>query len=634
MNRKHTSAETVDPLAALVEQTGRLKPGAAPVPLVGSSVQLRVQGGIVAATVTRKYFNQRRRPVEALLTYPMPANAVCYRLTARIGRRRVHGVALHAELARRAYEDAIDDGRATVLHEELLPGIQMLSVGNLAPREKAEVIVQWVDSVQIDGPNARYRMPMTVGSIWGRSGLDDSDELTFGGSARQAKLLVVHDARAVSLRGASPSRRTSGTLRAKVPTNAPIDIEIEGWNRSPLVGLTPRNQAVTVEIEPLDDGAALDAAIVVDASGSMAGPAAALQPRRGTKHEAVSRALRDLGSMLRPGDRISVWDFQEDCRLVSPARDWLPERLPASGVHEAFAKLASKVRDPGGGSDIRRALWASGALGNRDVLLITDGLTHQVGPIRRRPAGGRVMAVMVGEDCLDGRVGRLAAKTGGETVHSFSGNVSLAMSRALRSLRTLGARPSIGYPFKDDLPSAARVRRGCAAVTACWGEVSPEAKHDDARSAVAAFAAGIAVQAVARENGENDRAARLALHEGIATSRTSIVLTDEDLRVHGSPPEFQKVRLPRPRGPSGDILANRSILRHESREAPETNTVEPFGSIAYPDDQADVLRKRRIAPRVPVPTPARAAPAGGMLRWIKASLRRLGQLVLRILRIR
>src|SRR6185437_8539869 len=68
---------------------------------------------------------------EATITFPLPVHATLFALEARVGERVLSARAAGREAARRTYEDALDRGKAAVLHEEVLRGVHMLSIGQL-----------------------------------------------------------------------------------------------------------------------------------------------------------------------------------------------------------------------------------------------------------------------------------------------------------------------------------------------------------------------------------------------------------------------------------------------------------------------------------------------------------------------
>ena len=72
--------------------------------------------------MVRTFRNNEEESIEATLTFPLPVHAVLYSLEACIAGRTLKAVARAKATARQTYEDAIETGKSTVLHEELLKG--------------------------------------------------------------------------------------------------------------------------------------------------------------------------------------------------------------------------------------------------------------------------------------------------------------------------------------------------------------------------------------------------------------------------------------------------------------------------------------------------------------------------------
>ena len=115
------------PLATLNEGATAVIDGAPhPVPLEETRFRVAVQNGL------------------AIITMPAPFEAVMTGLSAIVDGRRLSAVAQGRETARATYEDATDRGKLAVLHEEPMRGIHMLSVSQLAPGRKVEVVAEMV----------------------------------------------------------------------------------------------------------------------------------------------------------------------------------------------------------------------------------------------------------------------------------------------------------------------------------------------------------------------------------------------------------------------------------------------------------------------------------------------------------
>jgi hypothetical protein len=87
------------------------------------------------------------------------------------------------------------------------------------------------------------RIPLTVGDIYGRSGLQDSDDFTYGGPVQTAELTVeCRDGQVILLGG----RLDNG--RAQVALNAPIDLEVNGWTTGDLHGRAADGREVVLRV--------------------------------------------------------------------------------------------------------------------------------------------------------------------------------------------------------------------------------------------------------------------------------------------------------------------------------------------------------------------------------------------------
>src|ERR1043166_261259 len=208
-----------DPLAAwvagaVIAATKR------PIPLIATRFDVAIAGGLAEVATRRTFRNDEGESIEATLTFPVPVHATLFALQARIGERVLNARAKRKEAARADYEAAIDRGKTAVLHEEVLRGVHMLSVGQVPPRVEVAVEFRWaMAATNIDG-RCQLHIPLTVGDIYGPSGLLESDDLIHAEQDQVASLTVqCHDG-TVTLRG--------GTLengRAQVPLDAPIDLE-------------------------------------------------------------------------------------------------------------------------------------------------------------------------------------------------------------------------------------------------------------------------------------------------------------------------------------------------------------------------------------------------------------------------
>jgi hypothetical protein len=528
---------TVDPLhsfvaGAFVARTPH------PIPLVATTFDVILDAGVAVVTTMRRFRNAEDTSIEATITFPVPVHATLFNLTVRIGERELIARARSKHAARADYEGAVDAGKTAVLHEELLRGVHMLSVAHVPPSAEIEVRSTWALTLtNIDG-YATLRIPLTVGDVYGRSGLPDSDDLVHGGRNDTAQLRVECSNGSVTLRDAELI-----DSRAMVALNQPIDLAVSGWSPRDLYGRAADGRAVTLRIEPAAsaDGA-IDAAILVDHSGSM-NERCTSADRTDTKHNAVVRGLRTVARAIRAADTIDLWEFDDALDHVGTTAETKDTQHGEQEKGDSLLTLTSKLRGPRGGTEIGHAL--EGVISRsraRDILLITDGKSHALDVQALARCGRRICVVLVGEDSLEANVGHLCALTGGEIFVAASNDFTSVLIEALRALRVAYVPPApIAGPAQH-----VSTRRGGMLVTASWREAvgsdaSVRLDPKEAR-AVAAVAASLVLPALS-----TDRAAALAEAEGLVTHLTSLVLVDEAGDIQQTVPATRKIALPSPR---------------------------------------------------------------------------------------
>lgn len=534
--RKHQSMSSkpsvpgrVDPIAAFVKRRAEHK--GPPVPLEALSIDVTVRGGLALVETTRTYHNGEDNPIEALLTFPVPVQAAFFGLTAKVGARHLTGIAQKREEARDTYEEAVEEGKTAVLHEEVLRGVHSLSVANLTAGERIEVTIRWAEVLRCTRTRGRLRIPMTVGEVYGSSGLLDADDLTIGGKTLCVKLRVWHDAGSIKLGHTPLESAADGPISLEVPSNRPIDIQVNDWKPGVLHGQGRSGKAVSLRVEPAGDGNEnLDVAVLVDRSGSMSALCSTEQGTQGSVHERVLHALLDLPEQLRTADRVALWQFDNKCEPLGAGLPVPPTEL---------ADLVYKLKPPRGGTEIGNALKnVIGADAAPDILLITDGLSYELNVQQLATLGHRIFVVLVGERSLEASVGHLAALTGGDVYFSYGQDISTALHACVLGLRLRGERSRF---VGGTAPQRIRAHRGNAVVEAWWDPREELGKTEVFSSAVAAYAAGLALGSMSEP-----AATQLAVSDGLVTHLTSLVLVDEEGVRSRDLPATRKIKLPTP----------------------------------------------------------------------------------------
>jgi hypothetical protein len=518
---------TTDPLHAFVAGAF-IRHTQRPLPLVSTRFDVVIEAGLAVVAATRVFRNAEEESIEATITFPVPVHATLFALTAKIGERSLEARARRKQAAREEYEDAIDRGKTAVLHEEVLRGVHMLSVGHIPPGVEIEIRTCWAQTLAHAGDSGALRIPLTVGDIYGRSPMPDSDDLIHGGPLQFARLSVECRDGEVRFRGAS---LVDGLAQA--PLNAPIDIEVRGWTPKDLVGLAADGRPVVLRIEPMREiEAPLSAAVLVDHSGSMDEQCSANAKRADSKHRAVIAGLKATARDLREADVIDLWEFDDAVRRIGSTS--------RGKVGASFSDLIARLRAPSGGTEIGQALQAAiTGSAARDILLITDGKSYALDVHALARCGRRVSVVLVGDDSLEANVGHLAALTGGEVFVAGGADLKAVIEIAMRSLR-IACEPAAAV---DAAPETVSARRAGMRITASWRGETRGAGADRTveAHAVAAFATALAFAAAPEAI-----AAQLAENEGLVTHLTSLVLVDEAAVSQEGVPATRKIALPSP----------------------------------------------------------------------------------------
>jgi hypothetical protein len=546
----------VDPLHALVAG-GFVSGTKHPIPLVATRFNVDLNHGLAIVSTTRAFRNSETISIEATITFSVPVHAVLFHLEARIAGRVLEARAQRRSRAREIYEDAVERGKAAVLHEEVLRGVHMLSVAHVPPGADIEVSATWAMTLTNLNGRGRIRIPLTVGDIYGRSGLPDSDDLAHGGAVQNAELTVQCRDGQVSLLG--------GCLdggRAKIPLNAPIDLEVAGWTARDLRGRAADGREVVLRVEPASIGDAnVDVAVVIDHSGSM-GEICSADDRSLTKHQSVFAGLRTIATKLSHSDLIDLWEFENTHRHVGSARGG-----------NSLQSLIARLSEPTGGTEIGAALTGVTARSEApDVLLVTDGKSHALDVQALARTGRRFCVVLVGEDSLEANVGHLAALTGGEIFVSAGADLREVLDAALRSLRNKNRAVS---PISGS-PQRISAHRAGMTITAKWQQTNGSTDEKTEERAVAALAASLAVPVL-----DTESAAAFAEAEGLVTHLTSLVLVDEAGVVMEGIPATRKVALAAPR-----VVSHQGGFMAESRfdltRAPSSRFDDLLADRAFP----------------------------------------------------
>jgi hypothetical protein len=515
----------LDPLAVFLGSAIKER-GLTPIPLVSTDHEVALAAGLAVVTTHRLFRNSESANIEAVLTFPVPVHATLFDLTAEIEGRELHAKAQARSRAREVYEEAVTRGKSAVLHEELLKGIHMISVANIQPGGEIKVTTKWAVPLSVTAGRATLRIPQTLGDVYGRSGLSDADDLLTGGPAQPVLVAIKSDG-PVEVVGA---QLVDG--RVAVSSADPIDLVGSLWEPIQISGHEVGGHSVSLILTPQSGGeTALNVAVLVDHSGSMA--ERAVSGSSFSAHDAARNGIITLANELAAGDNVDLWEFDTQFRQVGVTKGAALDLLAAS---ERLAYLAAKLSPPRGGTEIGGALEAVARSSTaKDILLLTDGLSHDLNIEELARCGRRISVVLIGADSLEARIGHLAALTGGDLFIATAEDLAEVMKAAIDALR----RPAISLPTITNLPDELVCLRNNVEIRANWAKASGHVAPSEMSKAARAVAASLVVNC-----GASEFAARYAASEGIVSHLTSLVLVDEAGTVQAELPTMRKIALP------------------------------------------------------------------------------------------
>lgn len=499
----------------IAEKSRRKGVNAAEAVLTATSYEVEVRSGLAFVKLTRCFENKEAKPIEAVMTFPVPYAAAVTRITTEIDGRKLVGQSQAKAKARETYENAIDEGKSAILHEQLLKGIHMVSVANVKPSAKIEVVAHFVTPVSMSGKTAKVRIPLTIGQIYGNLPMQDTDRLVADGPETFATIKI-SAATPVMLNGRSVSGDVQTISLATV-----IDIQIEDHELKPLSANTKDGRVVTLDFAAL--GARSEPCefdLLLDASGSMQ----EVDNTGKMKWTAMLEALAKVESLgLIDGDKINLWSFATNVYSHGSAtKADLATKLRAI----PFAKTQTHL-------DTALETVAKSREGT-NILIATDGRAGSLDFDKLLQRGMRATAVLMGGDALEANVSYLADVSGGQTFVSFGRETERDFALAINSMGHIA--PAL--PVGGSRPGQVTRNIAGVAIKATWKTSKKSFEEIDGLSAFAAY--------LALASMPEDKASVWAAEEGLVSHLTSIVLVDEAGEAVDGVPAHRKVPLAEP----------------------------------------------------------------------------------------
>ncbi|MBX7131227.1 MAG: VIT and VWA domain-containing protein [Fimbriimonadaceae bacterium] len=132
-------------------------------PLKGTKVDAEITGFGARVTVVQTFTNPTKSPIEAVYTFPLPADAGVDRMRMQVGSRIIEGEIKKREEARQIYEAAKNAGQVASLLDQERPNIFTQSVANVMPGAQIRVEVSYVQLLKYEEGQFEFSYPMVVG---------------------------------------------------------------------------------------------------------------------------------------------------------------------------------------------------------------------------------------------------------------------------------------------------------------------------------------------------------------------------------------------------------------------------------------------------------------------------------------
>ena len=516
------------PLSALSDGIVEMRIGrATPLPLKESHFTIDVLNGLATVKTTRTFVNEASGSIEALLTFPVPFDAILTGLTAKIDGRRLHAVAKNKQDARVTYEDAIDQGKMAILHEEPLRGIHMLSIGQLGAGKTVLIETEMVMALEDYSGTPFIRIPLTVGEIYGNSPLLPSDSLlTQPGLKMVGRLSVTSTSgRAEFVSGEQVE------IGMKISMTQSIELLFPEQKFGFVSGFDAWGREVSINLKQSALSAKkLDVAIILDRSGSTSEN---VGTRGKTIRSAIEDGVRHAVRNFHGKDRIAIWEFDDDARLV------------AEGSAAELREQGLRFTPASGGTAIGQSIDTVIRHRPSAVVVLTDGQTYASEAQLASSLGYPISVVLVGAGSLDAMIGHLAASTGGQVFAATGDDVETALERALVGVRKGAVK--LNGKREGRKPNNLSTMRSGTEIGIVWGSKEAMGECD----AVGRYAMALAMPLF-----DERVAGLLAELHGLVTHLTSLVLVDEVGEKSQGLPQTVKVALPAVRASGVRKMAN------------------------------------------------------------------------------
>ena len=143
-------------------KSGGLFAGNQLIPLRVVKIDIKAEGVAASVTVSQRYENIEKVPVEAVYTFPLEESSAVCEFVVELDGKKVVGIIEEKDSAFEKYDQALADGHGAYLLDQDRPNIFTASIGNLLPGKSATIHITYVTELKQVSDSIRLMIPTTV----------------------------------------------------------------------------------------------------------------------------------------------------------------------------------------------------------------------------------------------------------------------------------------------------------------------------------------------------------------------------------------------------------------------------------------------------------------------------------------
>lgn len=464
-------------------------------------------GSVLDVKATRVFTNDSEHTIEAIMTFPVPVEASVYKLQYEKNGQVIEGVIRTKEKARSTYEKALDNGYTSLLHEELVKGIHMLSVGNIPSGDSVKVELYFSLLGQFINDNVEWRIPVTAGQIYGLSPFSPSDDIVIDYDNKYEATYTLESSAFLAKLEVNNNHKKKDVISL----NKPIILRTEKDNITSLNFVELFNGESYTKYQVLEKivktNNPLNIAILCDISGSMIG-----MEDGHTRYELMKRSLLE-NSKFRQNDKIDIFAFSNSIKLLSGSN---------------FVEKIQNLPAPSGGTQIGKCINEVINLGYKDILVITDGESYDINIQETAQRNVRISSLLVSENAFEATMGQLSILTGGQLLFANS-NYVYALGAILKALRNT---------------YISEYKNGIFDLSVGNNNISLKPVENINKDSFSANALSSIYGTHIMKFFNEDIAKKIAKKNHFVSYNTSLILVDKSVKLNGELPVTVKVGLP------------------------------------------------------------------------------------------